>query len=744
MSNRTKRLFGLSILVALGILLAACQGATQVVPPTQGPRATDTAAPQVEPTAPSAQPTEAGPAESDLNVPFVEAWQGSAHADAEAEAFTHWNEEDPAEIPAECAKCHSTPGFQDYVGADGSAAFEVNTAHEVGSVVTCEACHNQATAGLSTVRFPSGAELTGVGEDAVCLTCHQGTASKVQVDENIAAAGVTDNLDEPVEDLGFTNIHYYAAAVSRYGTQVKGGYEYDGKTYDVLFEHAAGVDNCQDCHDPHSLEVKTQLCAECHDGADSIETIRQIRMASSLVDYDGDGSMEEGIADEIAGLREMLYTAIQSYAADVAGTPLAYTSDAYPYFFVDTNSNGTADADEAMFPNQYNAWTARLAKAAYNYQTSLKDPGAYVHGGKYIIQLLYDSIEDMNTQLGTQVDLSNAHREDPGHFAGSTEAWRHWDAEGEVPGNCAKCHSAEGLPMFLANNATIAVHPSNGMLCETCHSNLQDFARYTVERVTFPSGATVSLGEGAESNLCLHCHQGRESTVSVNRVIGNLGDNEVSETLRFRNVHYFAAGATLFGTEVKGAYEYDGQQYSGRFMHVEGFQTCDQCHDAHALTVNSQACLGCHTGTESVEEIRAPGDTTDYDGDGNTDEGIAGEIDTMRQALYEALQAYAETTLQAPIVYDPVSHPYFFNDTNGNGEPDADEINGENQFASWSPRLLRAAYNYQYSTKDPGAAAHNGNYIMQVLYDSLQDVGGASTVQGMTRPELRQTAEPQQ
>ena len=31
--------------------------------------------------------------------------------------------------------------------------------------------------------------------------------------------------------------------------------------------------------------------------------------------------------------------------------------------------------------------------------------------------------------------------------------------------------------------------------------------------------------------------------------------------LRFLNVHYFAAGATLFGTEAKGAYEYNGKTY---------------------------------------------------------------------------------------------------------------------------------------------------------------------------------------
>ena len=41
-------------------------------------------------------------------VPFEEEWASSPHADASAEAFIHWDEDDPAEVPTSCAKCHST------------------------------------------------------------------------------------------------------------------------------------------------------------------------------------------------------------------------------------------------------------------------------------------------------------------------------------------------------------------------------------------------------------------------------------------------------------------------------------------------------------------------------------------------------------------------------------------------------------------------------------------------------------
>jgi hypothetical protein len=251
--------------------------------------------------------------------------------------------------------------------------------------------------------------------------------------------------------------------------------------------------------------------------------------------------------------------------------------------------------------------------------------------------------------------------------------------------------------------------------------------------VTFPSGAQVSFGEEAASNICLQCHQGRESTPDVRAETAGFGDDEVSEEVGFLNVHYFAAGATVFGTEAQGAYEYEGQTYLGRFAHVEAFDECTECHTAHGLKVNVEGCGACHAGVESEEDLHSIRITeTDFDGDGDTDEGLAGEISTLYEALYPAIQAYAADTVGTPIAYDGHAYPYFFVDTNADGEADPDEANYGNRYTTWSPRLLKAAYNYQYATKDPGTFAHNGKYILQVLYDSLADMGGDTG--GMTRP----------
>ncbi len=659
---------------------------------------------------------------------IVEAWAGSGHADSTAEAFRHWDNEDPQQIPVACAKCHSETGYIDFLGDDGSAAGVVDAAAPIGTVVSCSACHSPSAASKTSVVFPSGVEITGLDASARCMECHQGRESKVSVDNAIAASGL--GPDESSPDLGFRNIHYFAAASSLYGSEVHGSYEYDGLRYQTKFEHVPGYDSCIGCHNPHTLELKINECSVCHANVASAEDVKKIRMPGSLVDYDGDGSLDESLYDELQGLQALLYQAIQAYAAEVVGTPIVYEGHTYPYFFIDTNANGAVDEGEAAFPNRYNAFTPRLLRAAYNYQAYEKDPGAFAHNGKYHAQVLYDSIASLNEALSQPVSLAQAQRNPPGHFDGTAEAFRHWDAEGEVPGACTKCHTAEGLPFFFDQGVTIAFPPSTSLACSTCHTNFQDFALYQSNEVTFPSGAKLSFGEGVDSNLCLNCHQGRESTVSVNQHLASVGvgDDEVSDKIRFRNIHYFAAGATLFGHEAQGVYEYEGKEYVGRFAHVPGFDTCQNCHDVHQLTVQVQACTACHGQFEEVEDIRMM--SGDFDGDG-AQEGVAGELETMHEALLTAIQAYAASTAGTPIAYNPARYPYWFVDANGNGMADPDEGDG---YASWTPRLLRAAYNYQYAAKDPGAFAHNARYVAQVLYDSLQDIGGDAAVAGMSRP----------
>ncbi|MEX0598987.1 MAG: hypothetical protein WD205_00010, partial [Rhodothermales bacterium] len=199
-----------------------------------------------------------------------------------------------------------------------------------------------------------------------------------------------------------------------------------------------------------------------------------------------------------------------------------------------------------------------------------------------------------------------------------------------------------------------------------------------------------------------------------------LEEDGVSAELTFINVHYGVAAAVLHGSAVRGGFQYPGRTYVGRFAHVPSASTCVSCHDAHSTRVETEGCLSCHRGVEDLRAIRTR--HGDFDGDGQAHGGIHSEIMGLHESLYRAIQAYALQVSGTPIGYASGKFPYFFNDTDGDGRISSEEAAMANRYASWTPRLLKAAYNYQFVAKDPGAYTHNPPYAMQLLYDSLESL----------------------
>ena len=314
---------------------------------------------------------------------IVAEWIASAHADAQAEAFTHWN--DDGEIPPACATCHAGAGFRDFYGLDGSAAGSIDVTIGIGGVVDCDTCHADGVSEIKEVLFPSGMPLAVAAGNATCSTCHQGRVGGARIEESTAGS----DPDTVNPELRFMNPHYKAAASTQLGHLANGLYEYTGRDYVGPFDHAEGLNTCTSCHNPHSLEVVEFVCTECH-GERPLVDIR-----ARQDDWDGDGDVAVGVSVEVEALRMQLHDAIIAYARDVVEAPVIISGDAYPYFFIDTNANGEADAGEAIYPNRYASWTPRMLRAAYNYQFITKDHGAFAHNPHYALQALYDSIEDL-------------------------------------------------------------------------------------------------------------------------------------------------------------------------------------------------------------------------------------------------------------------------------------------------------------------------------------------------------------
>jgi hypothetical protein len=741
-----------SIVLGFVLVLAACGGQTSTPPavvPTEAPTQASTVVPTVDP--------------AEAIKPIFAA---SGHADDTAKAFHDWDKDTPAEVPTDCAKCHSEKGYAEFL-ANGKVTASVPAPQ---GVFTCTLCHTDEKGTLkpvTSVTFPSGVVIENLGPEAICMTCHQGRQSKVSVDKKITDFAVTD-VDAVVKPMitkdaagketttafTFLNVHYFAAGGTLYGSQVKMGYQYDGKLYDVKHQHVDGFNTCIGCHDQHSLKLKLDKCAECHDGVASEEDLENIREPSSAKDYDGDGNVTEGIAMEVSGLQEILYASIQAYAKEVAGKPIVYDATTNPYFFV-ADKDGKIAKDDKGANLRYDAFTARLMKATYNYQVSIKDPGAFAHGGKYIIELLYDSIEDVNAakKLTTKFDVTKLTREDAGHFDGAAAAFRHWDtAEGEakpyvVTLYCVKCHSATALPQLLAGKTIDELgkgQPAgNGLMCTTCHDGANFPARLAVKDVTLPSGKVVSFGENADANLCMECHQGLSSKKKVDDALTKYATANADDLIApikgadgkdvpfaFNSImsHYMPIAGVYFGTDAQIAYEYDGKTYVGKNPHVDvdGKPGCVGCHDVHAGAPKEELCKQCH-GDVAVDDIRGMSDVTDFNGNGDVKEGVRQEYRALRDVLYTEIQKYAKAKGHA-IAYNGDAYPYWFNDANGDGKASEEESAFPNAYSFWTPKLVKAVYNYNFfANKNPGAGVHNGKYAIQIIFDSIEDIGGDVT-----------------
>ena len=93
----------------------------------------------------------------------------SGHADRTSLAFRDWDDEEPPEIPPNCAKCHSTIGYLDFLGADGSTPDEVDRPSPIGTTIECTACHNEVSDRMESVEFPSQVVITDLDGQGNCM-----------------------------------------------------------------------------------------------------------------------------------------------------------------------------------------------------------------------------------------------------------------------------------------------------------------------------------------------------------------------------------------------------------------------------------------------------------------------------------------------------------------------------------------------------------------------------------------------
>jgi hypothetical protein len=92
-------------------------------------------------------------------------------------------------------------------------------------------------------------DLDGQGN---CMQCHQGRDVH-RPGRTEATAGIEPD-DVVSEELEFRSACTTARRRRpRWGSEVRGGYEYPDREYVGYFEHTSAYQECTQCHDPHSL-----------------------------------------------------------------------------------------------------------------------------------------------------------------------------------------------------------------------------------------------------------------------------------------------------------------------------------------------------------------------------------------------------------------------------------------------------------------------------------------------------------
>jgi hypothetical protein len=249
----------------------------------------------------------------------------------------------------------------------------------------------------------------------------------------------------------------------------------------------------------------------------------------------------------------------------------------------------------------------------------------------------------------------------------------------------------------------------------------------------FMDGTDIPSGSG-KGIICLFCHQGRESGLTVYMNVKSRSVDPYTEPdkvisgagISFQNPHYLEGGGILWS---KNTWEYffNGvpQTYTtGNASHQQ--KNCFGCHMSEASADDSEGghtwkprievCQTCHGPITSFFSVPA---SADYDGDGvvkNTSEEIGTLSSEGLGSIGTGLLGQVVAALQTKgIFYNPDSYPYFFTSTGGT-------------FTAWTTNTLTGAFNLSYVFKAKNALyVHNAKYVVQVLQDSLKALGVTPT-----------------
>jgi len=335
-------------------------------------------------------------------------WRNAGHADETAEAFVHYDWSQPNR--AVCRQCHSGNGYIDW--AEGFPAAEQDGSFRVVDCLVCHGAHGvpQSDVLLRTfdeVTLPTegpDVTLTGLGAQATCYACHNGRRAPDDgslTPHYMLGAVMLEGLNG--NDFGYTlvNSQHTNLEASCVSCHMSEGPAQGEPGHGKLGEHTFAM-KVHDPEDPDFGAENLSGCnvAACHGGTGPLTTLNR----TAYGDYDGDGVIE-GVQDEVAGLEDLVFPAIEAKGAVFLGH--------YPYW----DLSGVDPAEEqlvrdAIWNWEYvdnagdlgvknTAYAVGLLQVTYKVLTGGDVPNAEL---RYVVQLSEPNIAVQSVNGGTSVE----------------------------------------------------------------------------------------------------------------------------------------------------------------------------------------------------------------------------------------------------------------------------------------------------------------------------------------------------